>query len=62
MSAFFHRSHYTEKVIICKNHASGFLAHLGSGDPHGHTDIGCLQGRGIIYSVTSHGYNLPPPL
>merc|ERR1711971_862682 len=45
------------EVIVSKDHLRGGLGHSGSG-AHGDTNLGSLEGGGVIDTVTSHGGDL----
>jgi hypothetical protein len=46
------------EVVVEQHHVGRFLAHFGAGDAHRHTDVGLLQGRGIVDAVAGHGHHL----
>ena len=56
--AFLHRGHQGGEVVVRQDHGRGLLGDFGAGDPHGHADIGPLQGRGIVDPVPGHGHHL----
>ena len=44
--AFLHRRLDRGEVVVCQHHIGSFLGDFGSGDAHGHTDVGLLEGGG----------------
>ena len=46
------------EVVVGEHHGGGFLAHLRAGDPDRHTDVGLLQGGGVVDAITGHGHHL----
>merc|ERR1719153_703269 len=45
------------EVVVSKNHLRGRLGDSGS-TAHGNTDLGLLQGRGVVDTVSSHSGDL----
>ncbi len=43
------------EVVVGEDHVGRFLGHLGTGDAHRDTDVGPLQGGGVVDAVTGHG-------
>ena len=56
-ASLFHSGHNGGEVIISQDHLRGGLGHGGTG-AHGDTDLGLLQGRGVVHTVTGHGCDL----
>src|SRR5690606_23131894 len=42
------------EIVVSENHVCGILCNVATGDTHGDTDIGALQGRRVVDTVTSH--------
>ena len=57
-ASLFHGGNDAGIVVIREHHIGSLLGLVGSGDAHGHTDIGALDGRSIVDAVTSHGHHL----
>ena len=45
------------KVVIKQDHVSGLLGHVRARDSHGNTDVGLLQGGGVVHTITCHSYD-----
>merc|ERR550539_1534517 len=56
-AALLHSGHNGGEVVVGQDHLGGGLGHGGAG-AHGDTDLGSLQGGGVVDSVTSHGGDL----
>ena len=46
------------EVVVGQHHVRRLLGDVGTGDAHGHADVGALQGRRVIDPVASHGYDV----
>merc|ERR1719461_2655744 len=49
--------HNGGEVVVSEDHLRGRLSHSGSG-AHGDTNLGSLQGGGVVDTVSSHGGDL----
>lgn len=54
---FFHASDNGGEVVIQKDHVSGLLGHVTSGDTHGDTDVGLFQSGRIVHTVAGHSHD-----
>lgn len=51
-SALLNSSHNGREVVVSQDHLRGRLGN-GSARAHGDADLGLLQGRGIVHTITS---------
>merc|ERR1719222_931280 len=56
-TALLNGGHDGGEVVVGQDHLGGGLGHSGAG-AHGDTDLGSLQGGGVVDTVTSHGGDL----
>ena len=56
-AALLHSGHDGGEVVVGQDHLGGGLGH-GSSGAHGDTDLGSLQGGGVVDTVSSHGGDL----
>jgi hypothetical protein len=57
--ALAYRLHDGGEVVVSQNHIGRLLGDLGAGHPHGDPDVGRLQGRCVVDTVSSHRDDLP---
>merc|ERR1712004_571691 len=50
------------KVVVEQDHVSGLLGDVGAGDTHGNTDVGLLQSRRVVDTISSDGNDGTHPL
>ena len=58
-SSFPHGAEDGGKVAIGDHHIRSFFGHIRALPPHGHSDVGRLQSRGVVDPVSGHSHNLP---
>ena len=46
------------EVVIGDDHIRGLFGDLGARPAHGYADIGSSQSRGVVHSVSGHGYDV----
>ncbi|GBE60675.1 hypothetical protein BOVATA_021680 [Babesia ovata] len=56
-SAFLDSGDDRLEIVVDEDHVSGLLGNFSSSDSHGNTDIGHLQRRCIINTITRHGHS-----
>merc|ERR1719445_3015995 len=61
-SALLNTSHNGGKVVVEQDHVSGLLGDVGAGDTHGNTDVGLLQGRRVVDTISGDGNDGAHPL
>ena len=49
-----HGPHDRGEVVVHEHHVGGLACHVGSGQPHGHPDVGALEGRSVVHTVPGH--------
>ena len=54
-----HRRHQGADVVVEQHQIRRLPGHGGAVAPHGHADVGGLEGRGIVHAVAPHGHHLP---
>ena len=54
---FFHSCNDGGEVVVQQDHVGGLLGDVRPGDTHGNTDVGLLQGRRVVHTVTCHGHD-----
>src|SRR4030095_4241741 len=52
---FLHRVNNRGEVIVSEDHISSLFGHVGPSAPHGDTDVGLLERRGVVHSIARHG-------
>mmetsp|Transcript_76038 Transcript_76038/g.215479 ORF Transcript_76038/g.215479 Transcript_76038/m.215479 type:complete len:219 (-) Transcript_76038:320-976(-) len=55
---FLDRAHDGDEVVVRQDHVGGALGDLRALDPHRHTDLRRIQGRGVIDAVAGHRAHL----
>jgi hypothetical protein len=60
--ALLHRGNDGGKIVVGQDHIGCAFCHVGTGQAHGASDIGGLEGRGVIDPVPRHGHDLAPLL
>jgi len=56
-AALFHSSDDGRKVVIEQNHVGGLLGDIRSGDSHGDTDVGLLEGGRVVDTVSGDSHD-----
>lgn len=56
---FAHRLDDGREIVVGQYHLGCLLGDLRAGDPHGDTDVCCLQRRSVVDAVASHRHHIP---
>jgi hypothetical protein len=57
--ALAYRLHDGGEVVVSQNHVGRLFGDFGAGHPHGDPDVGGLQRRCVVDTVSRHGDDLP---
>ncbi len=56
--SMFNRGDNAGIVVVGEHHVGSFFGHVGPGDAHGDSNVGSLEGRGVVDSVAGHRHDL----